>query len=303
MRHPLVMLAFMGTLLTPAAENHAAPLNVTPPQTTASENDEPQAPLRDNMGLSIVPHRAIYNLSLASAKNGSNVKGVSGKMMFDWNDTCDGWTVQQHMQLHFNLGENGESTVVSSEITWESKEGDKYNFNIRRITDGKETEKFRGKATLGPDGGTVAYSVPEGKTDKLPAGSLFPSAHTRMLLQKAASGEKFFMRQVFDGSDEEGTNGVSAYISPPIAEHQKTELPTSLKNNRLLQATEWPIRLAYFKETGETGESGESDFEMNLNLLSNGVAKSIRIDYNDFSVQGTLAALEPLPKHDCATAP
>lgn len=272
-------------------------MNVNPPHSRAAESESTPRETTDNV--TIIPHRAIYNLSLASTKNGSSVKGVSGKMMFEWNDACDGWTVQQHMHLHFNLGENGESSVASTEITWESKEGDKFNFNIRRVTDGKETEKYQGKAALGPQGGSVTYSVPEGKTETLPAGSLFPSAHTRLLLQKAQSGEKFFVRHVFDGSDEEGSNDVSAFISPSPTESQNAELPASLKDNNLLNAQEWPIRLAYFKQTGETGETGESDFEMNLNLLSNGVAKAIRIDYNDFSVQGTLAALEPLPKHDC----
>lgn len=297
MRRPLILLTFAGILITAAAPTCAAPLNVNPPPSVATEE---MAPVEAASNVAIIPHRAIYSLSLASAKNGSNVKGVSGKMMFEWDDACDGWTVQQHMHLHFNLGENGESSVTSTEITWESKEGDKYNFNIRRVTDGKETEQYRGKATLGPKGGTVTYSVPEGRTDALPAGSLFPSAHTRLLLQKAQSGEKFFVRHVFDGSDEEGANDVSAFISSITPdETPRAEVPASLKENSLLDAKEWPIRLAYFKQTGETGETGESDFEMNLNLLSNGVAKSIRIDYSDFSVQGTLAALEPLQKHDC----
>lgn len=293
--HILPTLIFAASLALASGDGIAAPLNVNPPA-AQSKNEEGDMTRDADV---IVPHRAIYNLSLASAKNGSNVKGVSGKMRFDWNDTCDGWTVQQHMQLHFNLGENGDSTVTSSEITWESKSGDQYNFNIRRLTDGKETEVYRGKASLSPDGGSVTYTLPEGKTEKLPAGSLFPSAHTRLLLQKAAAGEKFFVRHVFDGSDEEGSNDVSAFISQQSRDGDG-DLTEALKGNPLLRSTEWPIRLAYFKQTGETGETGESDFEMNLHLLANGVAKSIRIDYNDFSVKGTLAALEPLPKHECS---
>lgn len=295
MRHHLTCLTLVALLALAAGHISAAPLNVASPPISHRDADEDQA----THTLGVVPHRAIYDLSLASAKNGSNVKGVSGKMRFEWNDMCDGWTVQQHMQLHFNLGESGDSTVTSSEITWESKNGDQYNFNIRRVTDGRETEVYRGKATLGPEGGSVVYSVPEGKTEKLPAGSLFPSSHTLLLLQKAQSGEKFFVRHVFDGSDEEGANDVSAFISPQIETTVETDLSGALKDNALLRATEWPIRLAYFKQTGETGETGESDFEMNLHILGNGVAKSVRIDYEDFSVKGTLSALEPLPRHGC----
>ena len=51
-------------------------------------------------------------------------------------------------KLHFTYADGDESDVTSTEVTWELKDGKRYNFNIRRITDGKETESYRGKATL-----------------------------------------------------------------------------------------------------------------------------------------------------------
>src|ERR1700722_2951696 len=133
----------------------------------------------------ITPHRAIYNMSLASVKNGSNITGVSGRMLFEWSDVCDGWAVQQHLQLHFSYAQGDESDVTSTVISWESKDGKRYNFNVRRVSDGKETDLFRGKAVMGEDGGLVTYSAPKDKTTKLTADTIFPSAHTSLLIRKA----------------------------------------------------------------------------------------------------------------------
>jgi hypothetical protein len=235
-------------------------------------------------------------MSLGSVKNGSNIASVSGHMLFEWGDVCNGWAVQQHMKLHFAYAEGDESNVASTELTWESKDGKRYDFNIHRITDGKETESYRGKATMGDDGGTVTYTVPENKTVKLPAGTLFPSAHTKMILDSAASGDKLFSRRVFDGTDEVGSNDVSVFIDPPQAHWLTADLDPKLKKNPLLETTSWPVRMAFFKIDTETGEP---DYEMDLSLLANGIARSMRIDYGDFSVNGTLSAVEALPQPHC----
>jgi hypothetical protein len=246
--------------------------------------------------IAITPHRAIYDMSLTSVKNGSNIAGVSGHMLFEWADVCDGWAIQQHLKLHFSYAEGDESDVTSTEVTWESKDGKRYSYNVRRVTDGKETENYRGKATLEDKGGEVTYTVPEGKTAKLPPGSLFPTAHTETILQKALAGERFFTRRVFDGSDDVGSNDVSVFIDPPKAHWLTTEADPKLKQNPLLDETAWPVRMAFFKIDTETGEP---DYEMDLTLLANGVARSMRIDYGDFSVTGNLSAIEPLPAPHC----
>jgi len=244
----------------------------------------------------IAPHRAIYTMSLASVKNGSNITGVSGRMLFEWADVCDGWAVQQHLQLHFSYAEGDESNVTSTVVSWESKDGKRYNFNVRRVSDGKETDLYRGKSVMNEDGGLVTYSLPKDKTMKLSAGTIFPSAHTELLIQKALAGDKLFTRRVFDGSDEEGSNDISAFIGPEQAHLQDVELNPKFKNNPLLSQPTWPLRMAFFKLETETGEP---DYEMNLTLLANGVARAMLLDYGDFAVSGTLTEIEPLPPPTC----
>jgi hypothetical protein len=246
--------------------------------------------------VAIAPHRAIYDMTLSSVKNGSNVSDVSGTMIFEWADACDGWTIQQNLQLHFTYAEGDQSTVASNEVTWESKDGKDYNFNIRRLNDGKETENYRGKAHLDGGKGIATYTAPEGKTVKLAGNTVFPSAHTRLIIAKAMAGEHFFTRRVFDGSDEEGSNDVSVFIAPAKTPGAGAGADAALDANPLLAATAWPVHMAFFKLDDETGEP---DYEMDLLLLANGVARSMRIDYGDFSVTGNLKAIEPLPAPHC----
>lgn len=246
----------------------------------------------------IAPHRAVYKMTLANVKNGSSIGDVSGKMYFDWSDSCDGWAVQQRLLLHFSYAEGEDSDVSSTVVTWESKDGKRYNFNLRRLSDGKETDNYRGKATMDGDGGVVHYTVPKDKKDiSLPAKTLFPSAHTVLILQRAMAGEKLFTKRVFDGSDEEGAADVSAFIGPKLEHLQDTETNPNLKSNPLMLQEAWPVRLAFFKPDTETGEP---DYEMDMNLQANGVARYMKLDYGDFSVSGVLESIEPSPATDCS---
>lgn len=286
----VLILAFL-LAASPGWASPAPPPEKTPAIATAPTGESHPAKV------TIMPHRAIYDMTLTSVKNGSNITGVSGKMLFEWSDVCNGWAIQQHLKLHFSYAEGDESDVSSTELTWESKDGKHYTFNIRRMSDGKETERYVGKASLNDDkGGTVTYTVPEKKEASLPPGTLFPSAHTKLILEKAMAGDKIFSRRVFDGSDEDGSDDVSVFINPSEAHWQETDLSPKLKSNPLLAQPAWPVRMAFFKIDTETGEP---DYEMNLNLLANGVAQKMMIDYGDFSVTGTLTDIEPMPSAGC----
>lgn len=258
----------------------------------AEKSEEAAAPAPAKVA--IAPHRAIYNMALGSVKSGTNISDVSGKMFFEWNDTCEGWAVQQHLELKLVYSEGDETNISSTVVTWESKDGKSYNFNVRRLTNDKETENYRGKATMGDEGGKVTYSIPKDKTLDLPPDAIFPSMHTEYIIKKALEGEKLFTRKVFDGSDEEGIADVSAFISP-IQDETADTAPT-LRDSPLLKKPGWNVRLAFFKIKSETGEP---DYEMNMPLLTNGVAKSMHIDYGDFSVTGVLENLEELPAPGC----
>lgn len=245
----------------------------------------------------IVPHRAIYKMSLGKVKNGSAISSVVGNMIFDWTDMCDGWAIQQHLTLRFTYAEGDEGEVDSTVVTWESKDGKKYNFNVRRLTNGEEDEIYKGRATLVGKGGTVVYALPADKENvALVKDTLFPSAHTEMILSEAAKGTRLFTRPVFDGSDAAGYAYVSAFIGKKIEKPQDTEMNPDLKNNPILAQPAWPVRLAFYQPDDQTGQP---DYEMDLVIQANGVARAMTIDYGDFSVTGILSGIEPATDVSC----
>lgn len=240
----------------------------------------------------ILPHRAIYKMSLQSARNSSKVSDVRGRMMFEWADACDGWTTEQRFQLRFAYTEGEEMTMNTNYTTWEAKDGLRYRFNVRKLINGEVDDDVRGEATLAKAGGTgSAHFTKPGEQDMaLPEGTMFPTAHTLAILDHARAGERFFTRTIFDGADAEGPTEVSTVIGQGGPAKEGAEQPL------LRDKTAWPVRMAFFPTQSE---ASQPEYEMSLRLLQNGVAESMQIDYGDFTVKAVLEKLEVLPKPGC----
>src|SRR5271156_1780995 len=71
----------------------------------------------------IAAHRALYTMSLAGSKTDSGVAGAQGTMGYQWGESCDGWTVEQSYKLTISYAESQDVNIVSSFVTWESKDG------------------------------------------------------------------------------------------------------------------------------------------------------------------------------------
>ena len=239
----------------------------------------------------ILPHRAVYKMSLLSARNSSKVTDVRGRMLFEWADACDGWTTEQRFQLRFAYSEGDEMAMTTNYTTWEAKDGQRYRFNVRKLINGEVDEEVRGEAVLDKDGsGSASFSKPEPQEMKLPDHAMFPTAHTLAILDHAGAGENFFNRIVFDGADSEGATEVSTVIGTAAEAKEDTTDPL------LKGKTVWPVRMAFFPLKSD---AAQPEYEMSLRLLQNGVAESMQIDYGDFTVNAVLEKIEALPKSGC----
>ncbi len=251
----------------------------------------PATPPAEAAAADILPHRAVYKMSLLSARNSSKVSDVRGRMMFEWADACDGWTTEQRFQLRFVYAEGDEMAMNTNYTTWEAKDGQRYRFNVRKLVNGEVDEEVRGEARLEKDGsGSATFTKPETQEMKLPDGSMFPTAHTLAILDHAGAGDTFFNRIVFDGADAEGATEVSTVIGNPI-EGKEEAIDPLLKGKK-----GWPVRMAFFPLKSD---AAQPEYEMSLRLLQNGVAESMQIDYGDFTVNAILEKVEALPKSKC----
>lgn len=252
---------------------------------------QPAATSMASVAAKIQPHRAIYAMSLGSARNGAKVSDVRGRMMFEWADACDGWTTEQRFQLRFVYSEGDDMAMNTNYTTWEAKNGLRYRFNVRKLVNGELDEEVRGEANLQADGaGTAQFTKPEPQEMELPAGTMFPTAHTLAILDHAERNEPFFTRTIFDGSDAEGPTEVSTVTGKPGAPKE------SGKDPLLKVGKSWPVRMAFFPLQSD---SAQPEYEMSLRLLENGIAESMQIDYGDFTVNAVLEKIEALPKSGC----
>src|SRR5262249_54438411 len=124
--------------------------------------------------IELAAHRAIYDLSLARSSQGSDVTGVSGTMTVEWGEACDGWTVNQRWLMTCAYRTGDQLELAWSLVSWESKDGLRYRFFVRKSENGESKTELRGEARLDGVGksGVAEYKVPAQKKVDLPAGTL-----------------------------------------------------------------------------------------------------------------------------------
>lgn len=239
------------------------------------------------------PYRAVYDLELEEARQGSGVVDLRGLLVLEWADACDGYKLKQRMG--FRLARAGAAEAVSDILveTLESKDGTVLHYNIRTRVDGSVTEEFKGRARLEAPGkaGIATFTKPEGMSVELPPGTVFPTEHTRHLVERALAGDRRVVRTVFEGSNGDTLYQAVAFVgkaNPPGDDGQRHDLLKGLLS--------WRVQIAYFP----LGAEGDvPDYEIGLRLFANGIGDEVRLDYGDFIVGGELIRLEALPESGC----
>jgi hypothetical protein len=240
----------------------------------------------------LAPHRAIYAMGLSTMKSGSGIAAASGTMSYEFDDSCDGWVIENRIAITYAYTEGGQVLSTTDFITWESKDGLHYKFRMRNTRDGQVTEDVEGAADLKGkgQGGVARFTRPEPVSVPLPKGTMFPTEHTVRLLDAAQSGGHSFWRVVFDGSGTEGPYEVNALIgSSGQAFPAKVASP-------LVAGPSWPMRLAFFPVSSK---DPLPNFEMALTYHPNGVSQEITQSFKNFSLKGKLQSIEALPKRAC----
>lgn len=234
-------------------------------------------------------HRAIYNLTLSSSR-GNDIVAAHGTMGYEVIDACDGWAVRQRLSMTLTNNDGQDIQMVSDYATWEAKDGLKFRFHMKQTTDTAVTSQTDGDATLERAGGPgeARYTTPEEATKQLPAGTLFPMAHTSAILAAAEAGKKFVALPLFDGTDDAGAEDSFIVVldwKPPEA--NKYAFLASLPSSR--------VRLAFFDHSA-TSET--PTYQVGMRYWQNGVADNLQMDFGDFVMDAKLSELTPLP-HKC----
>lgn len=243
---------------------------------------------------SFAPHRALYSLSLSQSRASSHIVQARGKLEFKWDDICSGWTIAQRTRVQLV---STEGLVVDFGWTFdafESKDGRDYRFVIRRFNGDGSNEEISGTARLGGPGkgGTATFEKPEPRQLELPAGTLFPTAHSLLLIEAAQDGALPLWKVVFDGSGDTALFGVNAALSQALP----ATAPSAFSSPLLAGKPSWRIDLAFFAM-----DAGQAlpEQEQVLRLYPQGYADEMIFDYGDFALDARLTDLDPLTDQGC----
>ncbi len=249
----------------------------------------------------LLGHRAVYDLKLQGAKEGADISAVDGRMALELADACEGFTLNQRIILRIYDSHGGAVTSDFRMTSWEAVNGRSFRFNTREEVNGQEIQAFDGQAKLGADqtDGEVTLTKGDKTSRALKSDTIFPTQHTRALIERAQNGDKLLVVDVFDGSKGRGSLfGTSAFIGGPLdsgtyeAEHDGADI--------LNGAPSWPVQVAYFAYIDDTEKRSElPEFEIGYRIFENGVVSNLQVDYGDFEVAGELSQLELLPEPGC----
>jgi hypothetical protein len=244
----------------------------------------------------LAPHRATYDMKLSVARPNSGIVEVNGRMVLEMVDSCEAWEVKQRIKLKFLRNDGEEFDTDSSFTSYETKDGLGLRFSVRNIQDQEVEEELRGHADLEATGGKgrASFSLPEARSFELPAGTLFPTTHLALIIRHARDGDKSVSYSVFDGARLDGAFTVNAVIGKPP---RGAGAPVVRGDVGLLRQQSWGVRLAFFA-AGDQG-TANPEYELALDLLANGVARSMLLDYGDFAVDARLVQIQALPRPRC----
>lgn len=241
----------------------------------------------------LVPHQAYYSLHLKSVSPGSTLTEVSGAMYIDWVDSCEGWSSSQRLELRFYDASKPVVNIDSRFASWESRDGLSYRFSVQSTRNGEADKQLNGKASLqgAGQGGEAEFLGAKPAKFDLPAGTLFPSRHMIELIDRAAAGDKIVSRTVFDGTSDDGPFLVNAVIGP--------QKPATADDAILPKSANLPyrsMRLAFFNPAKE---EDTPFYEMSVDLMDNGIARSFVLDYGDSVIGAALDKIKLLGKPKC----
>ncbi len=242
-------------------------------------------------GIVMAPHRAIYEMSLVTARGGTGVTAVTGRMVYELTGSaCEGYT--QNMRFVTQMVNQSGNTIITDlrSSSWEEGNGKRFRFNSSQFRDEKPTEVTAGDAarTSTTDDVKVELTKPGKKGLSLSARVYFPIQHSIALIQAAKAGKPTFRADLYDGSEKgEKVYDTISIIGRVRAPGGNRKLPPVKNAERLDDVAVWPVAIAYF-EPGSDKNDAVPVYELTFLFFENGVSRKLFIDYGEFAIRGDL---------------
>jgi hypothetical protein len=235
----------------------------------------------------LLAHKALYTLTLDTAKSG-DVVAARGTMGYEVTDACDGWAVRQRLTMTITNADGQDIQMASDYATWESKDGLKFRYHMRQTTDTAVTSQTDGEASLQKVGGPgeARYTSPHDTTSTLPAGTVFPMAHTAAIIAAARDKKHFASLPLFDGTDENGVEDSFVVVLDWKSPMQnKWPVLAPLPSTR--------VHIAFFDHGPQ---AVTPTYEVGMRYWENGVADDMKMNFGDFVMNAKMKEFAPQPR-------
>jgi hypothetical protein len=245
--------------------------------------------------IDLVAHRAIYDLSLGATRANSQVAGVRGRILYDFDgNACQGYSLEFRQVSELDSGEGKVSTSDLRSTTWEGADAKSFKFTSQNFVDENLIDSVDGHAERDATKTAVALEKPQQKSLNLAAGVVFPTEHMVRVIKAARAGENILSFPVYDGSETgDKVFDTLTVIGHEIAPGEHNHDDAAATEPKLASVPRWPVTVSYF-ERGKAENNSEQmpAYAISFELYANGISRALALDYNNFVINGKLSSLD-----------
>jgi len=245
--------------------------------------------------IALIPHRAIYDLSLGTTRANSQLAGVRGRILYDFGGSvCQGYSLEFRQVSELDSGEGKVSTSDLRSTTWEGADGKSFKFTSQNFVDENLVDSVDGRAERQSTKTAVALEKPHQKSLNLAAGVVFPTEHMVRAIKAARAGQTVLSFPVYDGSETgDKVFDTLTVIGHEIKPDERSHDDAAAAEPKLASVPRWPVTVSYF-ERGKTENDTEQTpaYAISFELYANGISRALALDYNNFVINGKLASLD-----------
>jgi EipB-like len=250
----------------------------------------------------LAAHRAIYDLSLGETRGDSPIAAVSGRIVYDFSgNACQGYSLDFRQVSELDTGEGKVSTSDLRSTTWEGADAKDFKFKSQNFVDQNLVSSVEGHAEHDPGKTAVSLDKPQQTSLTLDPSVVFPTEHMVRAVQAARAGKSILNFPVYDGSDTgDKVFNTLTVIGKKLEPSEHNHDDAAAQEPKLAKVPRWPVTISYF-DKAKADDSGEQTpvYSIGFELYENGISRALRLDYNDFVVEGKLTSLDFKDQKPC----
>jgi hypothetical protein len=245
--------------------------------------------------IALVPHRAVYDLTLGESRGNSQIASVRGRILYDFDGSaCAGYSLEFRQVSELDSGEGKMSTSDLRTTTWEDAGAKNFKFTSENFIDDKLVDTVDGHAEHDKAETAVDLVKPQEKNLALETGVVFPTEHMVRAIAAARAGKSILDFPVYDGSETgEKVFDTLTVIGHKIGPDERKHDDAAAAEPQLANVPRWPVTISYFERNAKSKNTDQTPaYAIGFELYENGISRALTLDYNDFVVTGKLTSLE-----------